>query len=132
MVKKTGGGLEGYRRQIRKEKREALLKTAESIFAEQGYTNSSVREVADATPLSTATLYKICKSKEELLAAVIERMAEEETADAVQDWIMRLLIAEGNRIVQDLSHARCAKAASLTADTLKQLSGTAAPKRKRA
>lgn len=49
-----------------------ILDSACSVFAEKGFHNTSVRDVASATGVSPAGLYYYFKSKEELLHLVLE------------------------------------------------------------
>src|SRR5215210_4171661 len=49
------------------EKLESILRTAASIFAEKGYHQASIRDIARATGVSLSGLYYYFDSKEELL-----------------------------------------------------------------
>jgi TetR/AcrR family transcriptional regulator, cholesterol catabolism regulator len=49
------------------EKLEAILRTAALVFAEKGYHQASIRDIARATKVSLSGLYYYFKSKEELL-----------------------------------------------------------------
>lgn len=49
------------------EKLESILRTAASIFAEKGYHQASIRDIARATGVSLSGLYYYFSSKEELL-----------------------------------------------------------------
>ncbi|HEX8432575.1 MAG TPA: TetR/AcrR family transcriptional regulator [Longimicrobium sp.] len=49
------------------EKLESILRTAAAIFAEKGYHQASIRDIARATGVSLSGLYYYFKSKEELL-----------------------------------------------------------------
>lgn len=49
------------------EKLEAILRTAALVFAEKGYHQASIRDIARATRVSLSGLYYYFKSKEELL-----------------------------------------------------------------
>lgn len=54
-------------------KRDALLSTAEGLFARQGYRAVGIDTVLAAAGVAKMTLYKHFRSKEELIAAVLER-----------------------------------------------------------
>lgn len=54
-------------------KRDALLDTAEALFARQGYRAVGIDTVLAAAGVAKMTLYKHFRSKEELIAAVLER-----------------------------------------------------------
>ena len=54
-------------------KRDALLDTAEALFARQGYRAVGIDTVLAQAGVAKMTLYKHFKSKEDLIAAVLER-----------------------------------------------------------
>jgi AcrR family transcriptional regulator len=54
-------------------KRDALLDTAEGLFARHGYRAVGIDAVLAAAGVAKMTLYKHFRSKEELIAAVLER-----------------------------------------------------------
>ncbi len=55
------------------DKRETILKAAAALFASQGYTGTSIRDVARAAGTSVAGLYYYVRSKEELLYRICDR-----------------------------------------------------------
>lgn len=57
-------------------KRDALLDTAEALFARQGYRAVGIDTVLDRAGVAKMTLYKHFRSKEELIAAVLERRGD--------------------------------------------------------
>jgi len=56
--------------------RAKILKAAESVFAEKGYYESLVDEIAEASQTSKGAIYFHFPSKEKLFAALMERLAE--------------------------------------------------------
>jgi AcrR family transcriptional regulator len=72
-------------------KREALLSTAQELFARQGYRAVGIDTLLAEAGVAKMTLYKQFGSKEELIAAVLERLAGTITA-ALSD---RLAAAPG-------------------------------------
>ncbi len=56
-------------------KRDSLLDTAEGLFARHGYRAVGIDTVLAAAGVAKMTLYKHFRSKEELIAAVLERRA---------------------------------------------------------
>ena len=56
-------------------KRDALLDTAEALFARHGYRAVGIDAVLAAAGVAKMTLYKHFRSKEELIAAVLKRRA---------------------------------------------------------
>jgi AcrR family transcriptional regulator len=80
-------------------KRDALLDTAEALFARHGYRAVGIDAVLAAAGVAKMTLYKHFRSKEELIAAVLERRAStlaaglaERIAAAPEDPGARLLV----------------------------------------
>jgi len=74
--------------------RQRILDTARELFTEQGYDGTSLREIAEPLGFSKAALYYHFKSKEEILAALLEPanellhafLARLEAASAVDEW----------------------------------------------
>lgn len=64
----------GTRRLRRGDRREQILGTATAAFAAQGFTATSVDDVAAAAGISRAILYRHFESKADLYRAVIERV----------------------------------------------------------
>jgi TetR/AcrR family fatty acid metabolism transcriptional regulator len=54
-------------------KREAILRAAIDIFAERGYFNAQVADVARAAGVAAGTVYLYFKSKDDLLVSIFER-----------------------------------------------------------
>ena len=55
------------------DKREAILRAATKVFAESGYFNSKVADVARVAGVADGTVYLYFKSKEEILRSIFER-----------------------------------------------------------
>jgi AcrR family transcriptional regulator len=62
-------------------KREALLTTAAELFSRQGYRAVGIDTLLAEAGVAKMTLYKQFGSKEELIAAVLERLAGEISSD---------------------------------------------------
>jgi TetR/AcrR family fatty acid metabolism transcriptional regulator len=58
-------------------KREAILRAAIDIFAERGYFNAQVADVARAAGVAAGTVYLYFKSKDDLLVSIFERCMRE-------------------------------------------------------
>ncbi|MCX7788855.1 MAG: TetR/AcrR family transcriptional regulator [Spirochaetes bacterium] len=54
-------------------RRQTILNTAERIFAEKGFNETPMEEIAEAAELSKGTLYLYFKSKEELAFAIFHK-----------------------------------------------------------
>jgi TetR/AcrR family transcriptional regulator, fatty acid metabolism regulator protein len=63
------------------DKREAILRAATSVFANNGYFNSKVADIAREAGVADGTVYLYFKSKEEILHSIFDRNMEEAIAD---------------------------------------------------
>jgi AcrR family transcriptional regulator len=70
--------------------RERLLETATALFAEKGYTGTSVREIVARAGVSKPVLYYYFKSKEGLFYAILEW-----AADVQQEILNEIFTASG-------------------------------------
>lgn len=61
----------------REEKREAVLSAAARAFSQNGYFRTSLDDIAERLGVTKPTLYYYAKSKEDLIAAVMERGLEQ-------------------------------------------------------
>src|SRR6478609_10899780 len=71
-------------------KREAILRAAIDVFADRGYFNAQVADVARAAGVAAGTVYLYFRSKDDLLISIFERG-------------MREALTEGRRAVEDVS-----------------------------
>lgn len=67
---------------MRNEKRTLIMKTALSLFANQGYQDTTISKIAQTAGMSKGLMYNYFKSKEELLQNIMETLDEE-----VGGWI---------------------------------------------
>ena len=74
------------------DKREAILRSAIKVFAQKGYFNSKVADIAKEAGIADGTVYLYFKSKEEILHSVFDRAMEE-------------FIAEGKREIAEIETA---------------------------
>ena len=58
-------------------KRDAILRAAIDVFAERGYFNAQVADVARAAGVAAGTVYLYFRSKDDLLCAIFERTMKE-------------------------------------------------------
>jgi len=63
------------------DKREAILRAAIQVFADNGYSNSKVADIAREAGIADGTVYLYFKSKEEILHSVFDRSMEEAIAE---------------------------------------------------
>ena len=67
------------------DKREAILRAAIKVFAQKGYFNSKVADIAGAAGIADGTVYLYFKSKEEILHSVFDRAMEEFIAEGKRE-----------------------------------------------
>ena len=63
------------------DKREAILRAAIQVFANNGYFSSKVADIASEAGVADGTVYLYFKSKEEILHSIFDRTVEEVIAD---------------------------------------------------
>lgn len=64
------------------DKRETILRAATKVFAQNGYSNSKVSDIARAANIADGTVYLYFKSKEEILHSIFERTMAQGIAEA--------------------------------------------------
>ena len=67
-------------------KKEFILDTAEKMFVEQGFDQTSIAQILDATQIAKGTLYYYFISKEEIMDAIIERWIDR-SFEQVRIWV---------------------------------------------
>lgn len=93
----------GVREKQKAQRRDLIEGAAEALFAEKGFNDATIEEIAERAVVSPATVYNYYGSKDELLLALvargevgiterlgefIERVNQEEPADLVTDIIL--------------------------------------------
>src|ERR1700682_1928446 len=63
------------------DKRSAILRAAIRVFANNGYFNSKVADIAREAGVADGTVYLYFKSKEEILHSIFDKSMEEAIAD---------------------------------------------------
>lgn len=66
-------------------KREAILRAAIEVFAEKGFFNSKVADVARAAGIADGTVYLYFKSKDEILHSIFDRAMEQFIGEAKKE-----------------------------------------------
>ena len=69
-------------------KKEFILDVAEKMFIEQGFDQTSIAQILDATQIAKGTLYYYFTSKEEIMDAIIERWIDR-SFEQVRIWVER-------------------------------------------
>ena len=69
-------------------KKEFILDTAEKMFVEQGFDQTSISQLLDATKVARGTLYYYFTSKEEIMDAIIGRWIEQ-SFEQMRIWVER-------------------------------------------
>ena len=67
----------GQARAVVIDKREAILRAAIKVFAQKGYFNSKVADIAGEAGIADGTVYLYFKSKDEILHSIFDRAMEE-------------------------------------------------------
>lgn len=67
-------------------KKEFILDVAEKMFIEQGFDQTSIAQILDATQIAKGTLYYYFTSKEEIMDAIIERWIDR-SFEQVRNWV---------------------------------------------
>lgn len=67
------------------DKREAILRAGVKIFAEKGYFNSKVADVAQAAGIADGTVYLYFKSKEDILHSIFDQAMEKFIAEGKRE-----------------------------------------------
>jgi len=67
-------------------KKEFILDVAEKMFIEQGFDQTSIAQILDATQIAKGTLYYYFTSKEEIMDAIIERWIDQ-SFEQVRIWV---------------------------------------------
>src|SRR5215831_19468587 len=74
-------------------KRDAILRAAIDVFAERGYFNAQVADVARAAGVAAGTVYLYFRSKDDLLISIFERG-------------MKIALEEGRHLAADIDDPR--------------------------
>ncbi len=82
----------GATRLVVLDKREAILNAAVSVFAQKGFFNSKVADIAGEAGIADGTVYLYFKSKNEILHSIFDRAMEE-------------FISEGKREITEIKEA---------------------------
>ncbi len=67
------------------DKREAILRAAIKVFAEKGFFNSKVSDIARAAGIADGTVYLYFKSKDEILHSIFDRAMAEFIAEGKKE-----------------------------------------------
>ena len=76
---------QGQMRVVVADKREAILRAAIKVFADKGYFNSKVADIASEAGIADGTVYLYFKSKDEVLYSVFDRAMENFIAEGKKE-----------------------------------------------
>jgi TetR/AcrR family transcriptional regulator, fatty acid metabolism regulator protein len=71
--------------ELKRHRREEILRAAVEVFADRGYFSARMREVAERAGVADGTLYLYFKGKEDLLVSILEEYADAFLARARRD-----------------------------------------------
>jgi TetR/AcrR family fatty acid metabolism transcriptional regulator len=64
------------RERLKREREERILDSAASVFAQKGFHQATIREIAEAADVADGTIYNYFDNKYDLLVAIMGRIAE--------------------------------------------------------
>ncbi|MGV8125285.1 MAG: TetR/AcrR family transcriptional regulator [Candidatus Xenobiia bacterium LiM19] len=64
--------------------KDTIIKEAEKIFSEKGYSGTSIRDIAEASGISTSVLYYYFRDKQEIYTQILEQNFQELRAAITQ------------------------------------------------
>lgn len=67
-------------------KRAAILSCGENMFAQQGYTGTTMADIAESADVAVGTVYRLFPDKPSLLAALHAKMEDDFIAGMVAGW----------------------------------------------
>jgi AcrR family transcriptional regulator len=68
-------GISNRRRNRIEDRRQQIVSAASTVFAEKGYQRATTREIADQADVSEGLIYSYFESKDHLLLAILEKLA---------------------------------------------------------
>ena len=63
---------------VSEERKDQIMNAAEEVFAQKGFSDARMDDIADETGLSKGTLYLYYKSKDDLIIAILDRIFQRE------------------------------------------------------
>ena len=60
------------------ERKDQIMNAAEEVFAQKGFSDARMDDIAEETGLSKGTLYLYYKSKDDLIIAILDRIFQHE------------------------------------------------------
>jgi AcrR family transcriptional regulator len=102
----------GLRERKKQKTRDTIIRVALDLFAEQGYEQTTIAEIADAAEVSPRTIFAYFPSKEDIvfchlpeaqerLAQALRERPDGETAlDVLRDFIVGSVSADGNAVLR--------------------------------
>jgi TetR/AcrR family fatty acid metabolism transcriptional regulator len=104
MAKESRNGASG--RAVVTDKREAILRSAVKVFAQKGYFNSKVADIAAEAGIADGTVYLYFKSKDEILHSVFDQAMEAFISEGRKELSSITQPIERLRKIADLHLAR--------------------------
>lgn len=72
---------ERFQKQLTQARRQQILDAAVAVIAEQGFQNSTIKQIAARAEVADGTIYNYFKNKDDILLAIISQVTEAEVRD---------------------------------------------------
>ncbi|MEZ4664588.1 MAG: TetR/AcrR family transcriptional regulator [Caldilineaceae bacterium] len=72
---------ERFQKQLTQARRQQILDAAIAVIAEQGFQNTTIKQIAASAEVADGTIYNYFKNKDDILLAIISQVTEAEVRD---------------------------------------------------
>jgi len=124
--------------EIRNKSKAAIMKAALELFANNGFHNTSITQIAKTAGISKGLMYNYFKGKEDLLEAIIMSAYEENAEpfieelnqpDTPKEHLRHIIDMMGNMLKNKLKHIKLLTALSFQEDAKKIINSELLPKK---
>ncbi|MCB0093819.1 MAG: helix-turn-helix transcriptional regulator, partial [Caldilineaceae bacterium] len=70
-----------FQKQLTQARRQQILDAAVQVIAEQGFQNTTIKQIAARAEVADGTIYNYFKNKDDILLAIIRQVTEVEVRD---------------------------------------------------
>jgi len=82
------------------DKSSRILRAAESVFAEKGYIQATISEIANVANVSEGTIYEYFKNKDDLLLSIPEQRFKEHIAQSKEIFVLKTPLRKLRRFIR--------------------------------